>query len=151
MAGGGAIPVAIHLDRFGVNSPVIGVGVDPVTGEMAVPPTTEQVAWYRDGPSAGRSGSAVLAGHVDYNGRRGAFFHLADLHPGDSVGVDLSDGARLRFTVTATAQYAKAQLPVDDLFRHDGAPRLTLITCGGEFRPAQRSYADNVVVYASPT
>ncbi len=40
--------------------------------------------------------------------------------------------------------------PLDELFRRDGAPRLTLITCGGPFLPESGSYRDNVVVVAEP-
>jgi hypothetical protein len=37
------------------------------------------------------------------------------------------------------------------LFSGTGAPRLTLITCGGSFDAARRSYRENVVVTAVPT
>jgi len=38
-----------------------------------------------------------------------------------------------------------------DLFAFDGAPRLVLITCGGEFDPDAGSYDENVVVIGEPT
>ncbi len=44
----------------------------------------------------------------------------------------------------------KARLPVDSLFDRRGGPRLTLVTCGGEFDQQARSYRDNVVVVAVP-
>ena len=37
------------------------------------------VAWYRYGPTPGAPGSAVLAGHVDWHGVPGIFFHLSEL------------------------------------------------------------------------
>ena len=44
----------------------------------------------------------------------------------------------------------KSALPVDRLFARDGAPVLTLVTCGGEFDRATRNYRQNVVVTARP-
>jgi hypothetical protein len=41
-------------------------------------------------------------------------------------------------------------VPLDALFQRTGPPRLVLLTCGGEFQPELRSYADNVVVVAEP-
>ena len=44
----------------------------------------------------------------------------------------------------------KAELPVDRAVRPRRPPRLTLITCGGEFDRAAGSFRDNVVVVAEP-
>jgi hypothetical protein len=52
--------------------------------------------------------------------------------------------------VAARELIQKRALPLDDLFRRDGPPRLTLITCGGPFLPEFGSYRDNVVVVAEP-
>jgi sortase (surface protein transpeptidase) len=120
-------------------------------GEMDVPSDADTVAWYEYGPSPGQEGSAVLAAHVDYNGRKGVFFDLSDL-PADATLTVEFDGAPSRtFTVVKDASIAKEALPVDELFRRDGRPELTLITCGGEFDAATRSYRKNIVVHTVPT
>jgi len=36
------------------------------------------------------------------------------------------------------------------LFRTDGPPMLTLVTCGGPFDSATHHYRDNIVVSAAP-
>ena len=36
------------------------------------------------------------------------------------------------------------------VFARDGDSRLVLVTCGGRFDPARRSYDDNIVVRAVP-
>jgi hypothetical protein len=46
--------------------------------------------------------------------------------------------------------YAKEELPVDQLFAREGAPVLTLVTCGGAFDRAEQRYLDNTVVSAAP-
>ena len=54
------------------------------------------------------------------------------------------------YTVAAVRAYAKADLPAE-VFDRAGAPRLVLISCGGPFDRARRSYRDNIVVYGVPS
>jgi LPXTG-site transpeptidase (sortase) family protein len=119
---------------------------------MEVPEDVATVGWYRFGPGPGEgAGSAVLSGHVDDRVQgRGAFYRLSDLEPGDPVGVELADGTAVDYRVTLVERIAKEELPVDRLFARDGAPRLTLVTCGGDFDREARSYRENVVVTAEP-
>jgi len=91
----------------------------------------------------------VLAAHVDYEGRPGAFYELRRLEPGDRVVVRLSGGRNLAFRVAARRTYAKDALP-RRLFASRGRSVLTLVTCGGSYDERTRSYARNVVVVAIP-
>jgi sortase (surface protein transpeptidase) len=143
-------PTRLRIDALDIDAPIVALGV-AANGEMDVPADAGTAAWYEHGPSPGQDGSAVLAAHVDYNGRRGVFFNLSDLQAGATVTVEFADGPQRRFTVVDGASIAKAALPIDQLFRRDGEPALTLITCGGDFDPATRSYRSNVVVRTSPS
>lgn len=140
-------PVAVRIEGSPVGGSVVAVGVDP-GGALAVPPDPTVVAWYQYGPSPGEAGSAVLAAHVDYGGRAGVFFHLADVQPGSVVVVTYADRSQRRFVVDARRHYPKSDLPTTALFARTGASRLALVTCGGEFDDAARSYRENIVVYA---
>jgi sortase (surface protein transpeptidase) len=144
-------PVRLRIPPLDVDAPVEPAGVDPLTGEMAVPGDPATVGWYRFGPSPGRAGSAVLAGHVDVQGNRpGAFLRLGTLQPGDRVEVVYDDGGSQHFSVEARTTYRKDELPLDVVFGGQGPPVLTLVTCGGGFDPAASSYDSNVVVFARP-
>jgi LPXTG-site transpeptidase (sortase) family protein len=143
-------PRAIRIDRLGVDAVVVPVGVRVGTGELDVPPSTTDVAWYRYGATPGQDGSAVLAAHVDYDGRKGVFFRLTELAPGDEVAVTDARGEVRRFVVDSTRHVAKRSLSAEELFRDAGAPVLTLVTCGGDFDRRARSYRDNVIVQARP-
>jgi hypothetical protein len=59
-------------------------------------------------------------------------------------------GADRAFEVVARERYSKTRIPLDKYFARDGAPRLTLITCGGPFDSRTRHYRDNIVVTAEP-
>jgi hypothetical protein len=144
-------PVGLTIKQMSVDAPVLPQGIDPRTGQMKVPRNVTEVGWYQFGPSPGRPGSAVLAAHVDLEGQgKGVFFELKTLNPGDRVSVDFDDGSRKEFAVEARTVYTKEQLPLDVIFSRQGAPVLTLITCGGGFDSSSRSYDSNVVVYARP-
>ena len=60
------------------------------------------------------------------------------------------DGKDRAFEVVARERYRKTRIPLDRYFARDGAPRLTLITCGGPFDAKTRHYRDNIVVTARP-
>lgn len=143
------VPVQLQIDRIGVDASIVPVGV-AANGEFEVPGGTE-VGWYEFGPRPGASqGSAVLAAHVDFNGRRGVFFKLRTLAPGDQIRVVFDDLSVSAFEIVSLEQYAKNALPFERVFARSGAPILTLITCGGDFDSSARSYDDNVVVTAVP-
>ena len=145
-----ARPVVVTIPSLGVTAPVGAASVEPLSGQLAIPPDAASVVWYRHGPSPGQDGSAVLAGHVDWNGRQGAFFALGTLPPGAEFSIGYDDDTTRRFVVQARRSYPKPELPVQELFAPSGEPRLTLVTCGGSFDRATRHYRDNVVVVATP-
>jgi sortase (surface protein transpeptidase) len=126
------------------------VGTAP-DGQMAIPDDVDRAGWYRFGPEPGAPGSAVVAGHVDDAEQGlGAMAALREAEPGDEVLVTDAAGAVTRWQVVSRELLDKQALPVDALFRRDGPPRLTLVTCGGPFLPEVGGYRDNVVVVAEP-
>ena len=143
------LPARLRIPSIGVDAPVVPVGLEP-DGSMGIPGAAE-VGWFQPGVRPGfPEGSAVLAAHVDYGGRRGAFFDLRRLPEGAEVFVAGPDGRELRFVVDERVQVDKQDLPVAELFRTRGPATLTLITCGGSFDRSARHYADNIVVRADP-
>ena len=143
-------PARISVPAWGVDAPVDSVGI-AADGQMELPEDVSRVGWYRFGPVPGADGSAVLAGHVDDREQGpGALFPLTDAAVGDEVTVTDAAGSATRWRVVSREVITKQALPLDRLFARDGAPRLTLITCGGPFLPEFRSYRDNVVVVAEP-
>lgn len=143
----GKLPTRLRIPDIGVDAAVVPVGLEPDL-QMEVPPSTD-VGWYELGPRPGEDGSAVLAAHVDFAGRPGAFFDLADIAVGAEVLVDSPAGTQ-RFTVTTREQVPKAEVELERYFTAEGPVRLTLITCGGAFSRSTRHYDDNVVITAVP-
>ena len=143
-------PVRVAVPARGLDVPVEPVGTRP-DGQMAIPDDVDRAGWYRFGPVPGAPGSAVVAGHVDdVEQGLGAMAALRGTEPGDEVVVTDAAGAVTRWRVVSRESLDKQALPVDVLFRRDGPPRLTLVTCGGPFLPEVGGYRDNVVVVAEP-
>ena len=90
----------------------------------------------------------MLAGHVDSYTGPAVFFRLVDLRAGDRIEVRSAGGGTQVFVVTEVARYAKNQFPTARVYGPTAGAELRLITCGGTFDAAARSYRDNVVVFA---
>ena len=146
-------PLAVRIGAIAVDAPVVPVGLED-DGAMEIPERVAEVGWYDPdglGVVPGTTGTAVLAGHVDSRTQgRGVLYDLRDLRTGDTIEVDLDDGTTQRWRITEIVQYPKVDLPLADIFTWAGPERLALITCGGEFDRTERSYTDNLVVYAEP-
>jgi LPXTG-site transpeptidase (sortase) family protein len=141
-------PVELRIPTLGVRAAVSSAGIAD-DGQLDVPAEADAVVWYGAGSVPGAAGSAVIAGHVDYDGQRGSFYNLGALERGDAIRVDLDDGTTHRFVVKRVERHAKSALPTDELFTRNGSPVLTLITCGGDFDRSTGHYTDNVVVRAA--
>ncbi|WP_405656110.1 class F sortase [Streptomyces sp. RK9] len=139
------------MPRLEVSTRLRAVGVDS-DGRAEIPSDPATAGWYRYGPAPGDpSGSAVLVGHVDSRtGDLGAFAALYDVRAGDDVIVERGAAAPLRYRVSARQIVPKKELP-DEVFRRDGRPVLTLITCAAPFDRARGGYQKNLVVTAEPT
>ncbi len=148
----GSAPTRLRIEALALDAPVIPVGVDE-RGELAIPADVDTVGWYRYGSAAGSAtGSVVLAGHVDSAQQGvGAFRALWSAEPGTMIHLDRNNGGPLTYRVVSRETFGKNAIPLTALFATTGAPRLTLITCGGPFDSESLSYTDNVVVTAVPT
>jgi LPXTG-site transpeptidase (sortase) family protein len=148
-AAAGTTPVGVRIPAIAVSaSPLVPLAIMPTTGELAAPSEYDQVGWYAKGPVPGEPGPAVIAAHVDSRAGPAAFFRLKELRPGDRVYVPRSDGVTVTFAVTDVERYPKNAFPTQQVHGPTPDRALRLITCGGSFDYAKRSYRDNIVVYA---
>lgn len=141
-------PNTIQLPRGGTASVVPGhVAAD---GSLPVPSGVTQAVWWGTGLSA-PAGATVFAGHVNWAGATGPFAELWHDNVGDVISVRDNAGTERRFRVTQVLTLTKAQLPqqASTLFAATGAPRIVLVTCGGEWVGGPLGYADNRVLVAS--
>ncbi len=145
-------PDAIDIPAIGVHSEMQQVGLTAEhTLEVPAPgPHYDHAAWYKHSPTPGSVGPSVIVGHVDSaSGGPSVFFDLGELRPGDEVLVTRRDGTVAIFEVDAVGQYSKDDFPTELVYGDTDHAALRLITCGGAFDRGERSYVDNIVVFAS--
>lgn len=146
-AGQVAEPVRLSIPAIGVRTRLIQLGLTKA-GTLQMPVSYQVAGWYDRSPRPGSTGSAIIAGHIDSYRGPGVFFRLASLRRGDRAFVRRADGSLVAFRVTAVRLYRKDRFPTVAVYGPAAGPQLRLITCGGTFDPAVRSYESNVVVYA---
>jgi len=143
--------VRLRVPSVGIDAPVVDVGVTR-DHALEIPSDPHVLGRWSGGAEPGEPyGSTVVVGHVDDRVETGALFRLATVRLGDAITAVGLDGRTRTYRVSAVREVAKQQL-VTDLapFRQDVAARLVLVTCGGQFDPVHRNYADNVVAFAVP-
>ncbi|MCP2322532.1 hypothetical protein HDA40_001039 [Hamadaea flava] len=142
-------PTRLRIAAIGVDSALATLHLD-VRGRLTAPSSFGIAGWYAEGTVPGEPGPAVIAGHVDSIHGKAVFYRLDRLRPGDRVEVRRG-GSWVSFAVTAVHEYAKSAFPTAEVYGPTPDAQLRLITCGGDFDRAVRSYADNIVVSAVKT
>ena len=140
-------PVRVRIPVLGVTSSVMDLGLE-ADGSMELPPGAYPVGWYDRSSTPGQIGPAVIVGHVDWGGARGAFYGLRAMRSGDRIVVDRADGTTATFRVDRVERHAKDDFPTGEVYGDVGWSALRLITCGGRFDEKTGDYEDNIIVFA---
>ncbi len=143
-------PVRLRLDGIDIDLPVVPVGVNR-DGSMEIATSVRELGWYRFGARpADRTGTTVLAGHVDTKREGlGPLARLRSVDRGTRVVITSADGRTRAYRVVDVRRIAKTRVPLGEVFRRSGPERLVLITCGGRY-DRDTGYRDNVLVTAEP-
>lgn len=143
-------PVSFTVDAPAIAVPVVSVATR-TDGSLELPDSPDIGGWWAPGAAPGAAqGTVVIAGHVDTAAEgAGAFAQLWSVPIGGTVRVTSLGGVESSYVLEGRRVYGKAELP-SDLFTGQGAPRLALVTCTGEYDEASRSYPENLVLYGVP-
>jgi len=146
-----ANPVRLIIPVIGIDASIESLGILS-NGNLATPVQHpwDDAGWYDLGPRPGETGSAVIDGHLDRPGGYPAvFWNLRNLHIGDKVMVVDAHGKRLSFHVAQVAFYPVQTLPIQEIFGNSQGLYLNLITCAGDWIPAQHQTNQRLVVYTA--
>jgi hypothetical protein len=148
---GKSTPTRLDVAAIDVHTELMQLGLN-ADHTVQTPPLTKDApaGWYRESPTPGQIGPAIILGHVD-TAKYGpaVFYQLGKLKPGDQIRVTRADAKVAVFRVDEVALYAKKQFPTQKVYGDLDHAGLRLITCGGTFDFSARSYEDNTVVFAS--
>ncbi len=140
-------PTTIRIPKLKIDQGMIPLGVTP-DRELEVPQEWMDIGWWETGPTPGEAGGAVIAGHVNGDGKPAVFAELPTLVVGDEVDVVRSDGSVATFDVRGKEQFPKDDFPNERVYTFAGPSFLHLVTCGGTFDTRSGHYDDNIVVFA---
>jgi Sortase domain len=143
-------PTKITIKAIGVSAPVHGVGRAD-DGSVATPALAlrNEAGWYKEGPTPGQFGPAIIVGHVDTKDKPAVFARLRDLQPGATIEITRRDRLVAVFEVNSVERFNKERIPVARVYGDYSRPSLRLITCGGAWVGGSTGYADNIIVFAS--
>ncbi|MBQ1052129.1 class F sortase [Micromonospora sp. C51] len=120
-------------------------------GTLPVPDGVTEVTWWGSELPAAR-GAAVLAGHVNWQGKVGPFAELWQAEHGGPIEVTDRHGRPRRYRITEVHTVAKNDLPrrAPDLFAQHGPHRIVLVTCGGRWIGGPLGFEANRIVVGQP-
>jgi len=140
-------PTQLLIPLLRVNRAVEAVGTNRY-GVMNLPVNGWNAGWYKSGPVPGAPGDAVIEGHAGFPDQPMIFGKLDTLKPGAQIVVVLGDKTKRLFLVASTSSVPVGKAP-PDMASPYGLPRLTLITCSGDFDATTHTYSRRLVVQAT--
>lgn len=141
------LPVRLKIPKIDVNAAFEYVGA--TDGIMDVPKGPDNVGWFSPGPRPGETGSAVIAGHEGWKDDIPAVFDdLHALSKGDPIYILDDAGAMSTYVVREKKTFKEHDDSSSVFLSDDGIAHLNLITCGGVWDAAKKSYPNRLVVFA---
>jgi len=141
-----ALPRRLQIPGIELDTSIVPVGLLP-GGQLDVPSDALQVGWYNLNTLPGGIGNAILDGHLDLDGKPGAFWRLRRVRKGDEILVTDDRGKTRRFRVRRTEVYPVDQAPMAEIFGATSGRHLNLITCAGVWRKELNHYDKRLVVF----
>lgn len=135
------------IPAIAVDASIESVGMTP-SGAVGVPKGPTNAAWFNLGPRPGEAGTSIIDGHFGWKDDIPAVFDSLDqVRPGDKVYVTNGRGVTTTFVVRAIRRYGEYEDAIDVFAAADARAHLNLITCGGVWNEARKSYSDRLVVF----
>lgn len=147
IAPAGARPINLTVPSIGLKVPVVPVGLLP-DRSLQIPDSSSEAGWYVGSPAPGRTGTAILDGHLDTATGTALFWNLHKIKPGDKIEIGSNNGSTAVFTVQSLKYYPQNNFPAAAVYGQTGYPSLRLITCAGSWDEAAGHYTENLVIFA---
>lgn len=139
-------PLTLRIPKINLETNIVTLGLN-ADGTIEVPKGYTEVGWYKNGPTPGEIGPAVILGHVDSYKGPAVFYHLGELQPGDQFEVVRKDGTTATFEVTESHRYSQNDFPTQLVYGDIPYAGIRLITCTGIYDHGIQRYSHNLVVY----
>ena len=141
-------PTRIIIPKIKLEAPFSDSLGRASSGEVEVPKDYVSVGYYKNGPTPGQLGPAVVLGHVDSYKGPAVFFSLGQLAVGDEITIERADDTTVTFAVTEMERNSQSDFPTAKVYSNLNYAGLRLITCTGIFDKGKQRYSHNLIVYA---
>ena len=133
-------PISLSIPSLGVKSALLDLGLNK-DGTVQVPSLTDpdsKAGWYRNSPTPGAVGPAIILGHIDSRQfGPGVFYELGTLKPGQEIDVTRQDGTVAVFRVDGVRSYPKNMFPDQGRVRQHRSRRPATDHLRRHLRPEQ--------------
>lgn len=148
-------PRELIIKKLGINANIVPVSTLK-DGSIDAPKTAWDAGWYEQSalPGTGGNGSLFIDGHVnDALGTPGIFYRLDSLAAGDIITIERGDHAMISYAVQTIDRRPIANVDMNQALRSfvPGKEGLNLMTCGGVYDTARKTYDDRITIYAVAT
>lgn len=130
--------------------PIDAVGYNS-NGQMDTSHSAFRAAWFMYGGDPAHGGNTIIAGHNRYSGKMGYFsiIQKGKLVSGDIVIVEMYNGEFAYYQVDTVNTYPYDEVP-KTVMSTAGNPRLTLITCLGDYSSLIHTSRHRVIAICYP-
>lgn len=135
-------PKRLYFTGYQVYSDVYPVGIQ--NGNIGTVDSANDSAWFEPYYSPGGPGNAIISGHNSWKKKKGTFSVIHDMSPGDEVVVEFDGPVFKYFEVAEILTVTLDDFPAE-LIEPEGEPRLTLITCLGDYDRAYGGSRSRVI------
>ena len=128
--------------------------VDPVgynsQGQMDTVRSAFRAGWFMKGGDPVHGGNVLIAAHNRYSGQLGYFSIIKDkLQPGDIVIIETQSGDYYYYVIDSITEYDYDAVP-SEVMTTGGEPRLTLITCKGDYSQLIHTSRTRIIAVCHP-
>jgi hypothetical protein len=144
-------PDRLLIPSLGIKAPLASGSIVAVANgrTLEIPRDPAKLTVFDGGAQpCATEGTVLIAGHVAYNGVRGALWPLARIKPDAVVYLTCADGTLTAWRAVSAERTQKSDLP-QDIFTNAGPLKAVLVTCGGPVL-SDHHYRDNVLVTLEP-
>jgi LPXTG-site transpeptidase (sortase) family protein len=136
------------IPDLGVNAKLINVGVTD-NGAVDTPKSLWDVGWYSGSSYPGKQGNTLIVGHYSRYGKA-VFANLSKLGNGQRITVIDKNGQRLNYQITEVRDFKAPEVPMAELIngRSDGRPRMSIVTCAGQYIKSTKDFTNRTVITA---
>lgn len=141
-------PTGLRIPSAGVDATTMLDLTTDANGELDVPPVNkaEEPGWWKDGPTPGERGAAVIVAHYDTAEGPALMKNIKNVKIGDLIEIGRADGSTAKFKIREIEQVNKKNFPTQKVYGKSTHPELRLLTCGGGIKGGHRT--DNIILYA---